>query len=247
VNLLLLEPGELGPEGLVELADRRAQHAREVLGARPGARLRAGLLAGPLGEAEVLTDDGRRLVLRFRPSAPAPPRPAVDLLLALPRPKVLRRLLAPLAALGLGRLLLTNAWKVERDYFDTHVLGPAVLGAELRLGLEQARDTRLPVVSVHKHLRALLEDELDDLCPGALRLVADPAGRERLHAAVAAAPAGASRLLLAVGPEGGWIARELELLARHDFRLVGLGPRPLRTDVACLALVALAHDALAAE
>ncbi|HOX44084.1 MAG TPA: RsmE family RNA methyltransferase [Myxococcota bacterium] len=245
MNLLLLEPGELGPDGRVELADRRAVHAREVLGARPGTRLRAGLLAGPLGEAEVLSDDGRRLVLRFRAGAPPPPRPAVDVLLALPRPKVLRRLLAPLAALGVGRLMLTNAWKVERDYFDTHVLGAAALGAELRLGLEQAQDTWLPEVSVHKHLRALLEDELDGLCPGALRLVADPSGRERLHAATAAGAA--ARLVLAVGPEGGWIERELELLARHGFRLVGLGPRPLRTDVACLALVALAHDALAAR
>ena len=45
-----------------------------------------------------------------------------DLLLAVPRPKVMRRLWAPLAAIGVGQVILTNAEKVERDYFGSHAL-----------------------------------------------------------------------------------------------------------------------------
>jgi len=57
-----------------------------------------------------------------------------------------------------------------------------------------------------------------------------------------------SRILLAVGPERGWDEpEELELLARHGFELATLGPRTLRTDVACISLLAVAHECLAAQ
>jgi RsmE family RNA methyltransferase len=49
---------------------------------------------------------------------------------------------------------------------------------------------------------------------------------------------------MAIGPEGGWNAFELSLLAAHGFQLVSLGPRTLRVDTACTALLALTHSAL---
>ena len=52
------------------------------------------------------------------------------------------------------------------------------------------------------------------------------------------------RVALAVGPEGGWTDFERALLVAHGFTEVSLGTRVLRSDTACLALVALAHDAL---
>ena len=95
--------------------------------------------------------------------AEAPPRPRVDLLLAVPRPKVMRRLWAQLAALGVSRIILTNAERVERPYFDTHVLTPECYRPLLIEGLQQARDTRLPLVSIHRRFKVLVEDELDAL------------------------------------------------------------------------------------
>ena len=91
----------------------------------------------------------------------------LDLVLALPRPQVLKRLWAQLAALGVRHIALTNAARVERDYFDTHVLSPATYGLLLLEGLEQAQDTWVPGVSIHKRLRVLVEDELSTLvAPG---------------------------------------------------------------------------------
>ena len=58
----------------------------------------------------------------------------------------------------------------------------------------------------------------------------------------------AERMLLAIGPEGGWNAFELEVLQAHGFQPAGMGPRTLRTDTACIALLALAPiRTLAAE
>ncbi|HEY5998944.1 MAG TPA: 16S rRNA (uracil(1498)-N(3))-methyltransferase [bacterium] len=37
---------------------------------------------------------------------------------------------------------------------------------------------------------------------------------------------------------------ELELLQRHGFAVVGIGPRTLRTDTACIALLGLVAERL---
>ena len=243
MNLILFEAREVTADGRITLGERRAAHIREVLRAQPGDTLRVGLLDGPRGTATVaaVAPEGVTLQCAWDGGPPEPPR--VDLLLALPRPKVLRRLWAQLAALGVGRILLTNAARVERVYFDTHVLQPEIYRPLLIEGLQQAQDTRLPEVSVHKQLKILVEDQLDGLFPDSLRLVAHPAVRLPLADALPGRYAG--RLLLAVGPEGGWTPYELDLLTRHGFLPVSLGLRTLRSDTACVALLTLAHNALA--
>ena len=241
MNLIILEASELGAFGEVVLRDARAAHLLTVLGVRPGALVRVGLLDGPFGTGEVThtSDDAVTLSCTFEPAPP--PRPSVDLLLALPRPKVLRRLWAQLAALGVGRIMVTNAARVERNYFDTHVLDPRFFRALLLEGLQQARDTRLPLVTVHRQLKVFVEDHLNGFFSDGIRLVADPRSQVRVRDAAAGA---AERHLLAVGPEGGWNDFELALLEQHGFRTVGIGPRTLRVDTACVALLAILRDSL---
>ena len=235
MNLVILEPGESGDGSDTRLSGARATHLLDVLRVRPGAQVRVGILDGPRGVGTVTSIDAlaRMLTLRCTFEPELPPRPAVDLLLALPRPKVLRRLWAQLSAMGVGQIILTNAERVERNYFDTHILSPEYYQPLLIEGLQQARDTWLPRVSVHRQFKVLVEDDLDALFGSGRRLVADPSGKEP--------PRGSSseRMLLAVGPEGSWNDFELRLLEAHGFRRVGMGARTLRTDTACIALLAL--------
>jgi RsmE family RNA methyltransferase len=169
--------------------------------------------------------------------------PRIDVLLALPRPKVMRRLWAQLAAIGVGQVIITNAERVERDYFDAHVLTPENYGPLIIEGLQQARDTRRPGVSVHKRFKVLIEDDLDRLFPAGLRLVADPrADASPFDVLRDTDPS--TRVLVAIGPEGGWNAFELSLLERHGCRPIGMGPRTLRSDTACIALLSIVHGAL---
>jgi 16S rRNA (uracil1498-N3)-methyltransferase len=160
-------------------------------------------------------------------------------LLAVPRPKILRRLWAQLAALGVGQVMLTNAEKVERDYFDSHVMHAEGYRPLLIEGLQQARDTRLPIVSIHKRLTVLVEDELDLLFPAGRRLVAHPGSGRSVASALAGYTDG--RVLVAIGPEGGWNNFELGLLHRHGFVEADLGPRTLATTTACIAVLSLVH------
>ncbi len=241
MNLILCEAGDVDADGVVTLADARAVHVRSVLRATRGDTVRIGVVDGPKGRGEILALDDSRVVLRCELDAPVAAPPAVDLLLALPRPKVLRRLWPQLAALGVGRIILTNASRVERHYFDTHVLEASTYRPLLIEGLQQAGDTRLPRVSIHRQFRILVEDELI-ASSGEWRLVAHP-GNDRSVLAMAREPQ-RPRALLAIGPEGGWNAFELDLLKRHGFEGISLGPRILRTDTACIALLALLHETL---
>ncbi|NOT28341.1 MAG: 16S rRNA (uracil(1498)-N(3))-methyltransferase [Acidobacteria bacterium] len=245
MNLILLEPAELRSDGVTALSGRRAIHLLDVLQVQPGHDVRVGIVNGGLGTGRVLSIDGTTVTLRCTIES-VPERPLVDLLLALPRPKVLQRLWAQIAALGVGQVILTNAERVERNYFDTHVLEPKVFHPLLVEGLQQARDTHVPQVSVHKRLKVLIEDDLDRLCPRTRRLVAHPGETRTFRAAVGAdleRPRD-DRTLLAVGPEGGWTEYELNLLTSHGFETVGMGARTLRSDTACIALLALLHEAL---
>jgi 16S rRNA (uracil1498-N3)-methyltransferase len=242
MNLILYEPGEVDADGVVTLTGARAAHVQGVLRARPGDTVRIGVVDGPTGRGEVLALDEDRVVMRSKLEATVPDVPAVDVLLALPRPKVLRRLWAQLAAIGVGHIVLTNASRVERHYFDTHVVEASTYRPLLIEGLQQAGDTRLPHVSIHRQFRILVEDQLDGLSGDAARFVAHPGRHPSLLAA--ARESQRRRVLLAIGPEGGWNEFELELLMRHRFQVVSLGPRILRTDTACIALLALLHEAM---
>lgn len=233
MNLLLLEAAEAAA-GRVRLTGRRGAHLLRVLKVAVGDRLRAGVVDQGSGEAVVVAVGRDWVEVEVALTTPVEEVPPVDLLLALPRPKVVRRLLADLATLGIGTLHLTNAWRVERSYFVSPLLAPAAIGRALRLGLEQAGATRLPEVVIHRRLMAFLDETLPTL-RHERRLVAHPAATARITTA-----AGTERSLIALGPEGGWIEREVESLVARGFTPVSLGPRILRTETAAVVAAALA-------
>lgn len=235
MNRILFEPEEIAPDGTVTLAgDERASHILRVLGAKPGQVLRTGTINGRAGTSLVLEADERAVRLRAEHSQELP-EPWLDLLLAAPRPKALKRLWPQLAALGVGRVVVINAAKVEKCYFSSQWLDPRHVRPLLVEGLMQAGTTRLPDVLVRPRFKPFVEDELDELFSGQSKLLAHPGPRtERLDG-----EALGRRPVLAVGPEGGWTEYELRMLRGRGFAPFSLGGRTLRTDTACVALVSV--------
>ncbi|HEY8210077.1 MAG TPA: 16S rRNA (uracil(1498)-N(3))-methyltransferase [Myxococcaceae bacterium] len=232
MNLLLLRDEDFVGVGAepgtqaVRLTGRRALHAHEVLRASHGVSLRVGRLGGLMGHGEVVRAEPGLLELLVSLSDPPPPRARCDLLLAIPRPKALKKVLPAAASLGVGKLVLVNAARVEKSYFDSKVLEPAFLEELLVLGLEQARDTVLPQVLVRERFRPFVEDELPALFEGARKLLPHPTAQEPLPRLSAGEPA-----VFAVGPEGGWVPFEVDLLQAAGFQPFTLGPRVLRVEV----------------
>lgn len=235
MNMIILRPEELTEDGSVTLSDRRARHIVNMLGGKPGQSLKIGVLDGSTGTGiiEEMTTTCVRLNCTFN-GAPQPAA-AIDLILAIPRPLVMKRLLAPLASLGINRLFLTNANKVQSDYFGTHWLSPEHFEPLLIEGLEQAGTTHLPRVTIIRRLKPFIEDRMDELFPSGPRLLAHPSPERDIRVI----PRGPVPLVVAFGPEGGWTPYETEMFDRNGFRRMSLGSRTLRTDIACIAMISV--------
>lgn len=232
MNLLLLEPAEVDACGRATVHGRRARHAHRVLRAVPGQQLRVGLVDGGLGRAQVEAISADALTVRA--TFATAPLPADDaLLLAVPRPKVLLRMLAHAAALGFGRIVLLRSWRVDKSHLASTAMTAAAQREQLLLGLEQAGRTALPRVEFFPLFKPFVEDRLDSLDLPAARFVAHPAaqnGTAELDLARAAA------FTLGLGPDGGWLPYEIEALAAHGFAPIHCGRHPLRTETALAVL-----------
>jgi RsmE family RNA methyltransferase len=232
LNLILLADEDFDAgTSTVRLHGRRLQYVRTVHRAQVGERLRVGVVDGAVGSGLItaLGDDELAMAVTLD-AAPPPPLP-VTLLLALPRPKALKRLLQGVTAMGVKRIVLVNSWRVEKSFWDSPLLDPIALREQLLLGLEQGRDTMLPEVMLRRRFKPFVEDEVPALAQGTRPLVAHPV-------AAAACPfALRARVTLAVGPEGGFIPYEIDMLRAHGFEPVSLGPRPLRVEQAVPALL----------
>jgi 16S rRNA (uracil1498-N3)-methyltransferase len=241
VNLLLLDDHEL-VDGHAVLADRRAQHLRRVLGIEPGQVLRAGVVGGAVGDAEVITVDDAAVRVRFTARGAAPPPLPLDLVLAVPRPKVLSRVVQTVAAIGIRRLDLVNAWRVDKSYLGSARLDEARLREDLRLGAEQGETTHLPAVALHPRLMTFLDARYPPEAPAAAsadaghRLIAHARGGVDVE--VALPPGSTGGVALAIGPEGGWIDREVDTFAARGFAVVRLGAPILRVEAAVTAALA---------
>lgn len=232
MNLLLLHPGDLRPDGKAVIADRRLQHMLKVQRVTTGQQLRAGLLNGMMGQATVEHLDSTQALLDLQLDQPAPPKLPLTLILAMPRPKMLKRTLQTIASMGVARLVLVNSFRVEKSFWQTPWLEPANIREQLLLGLEQACDTVLPEVILEKRFKPFVEDRLPGLSADSLKLVAHPGGFPECPRALS------EPTTLAIGPEGGWIPYEVEMLRTAGFQPVQLGPRILRVETAVPALIA---------
>ncbi|HEY6011011.1 MAG TPA: 16S rRNA (uracil(1498)-N(3))-methyltransferase [Nitrospirota bacterium] len=233
MNLILLFKEDFidGAER-VRLEGRRLKHVLDVHRAAVGDELRVGLLGDRIGTGEVVVLNESVLEMSVRLGQAPPPALSVTLVLAMPRPKVLRRVLRSATAMGVKRIILLNAFRVEKSFWKSPVLEPEHLREQLVLGLEQSRDTILPEVLLRPLFKPFVEDELPDLIQNTLPLVADPRASFICPRAVNKA------VTLVTGPEGGFIPYELEMLVSLGFTPVQLGERILSVETAVPALLA---------
>ncbi|OVE74407.1 hypothetical protein BVX94_00420, partial [bacterium B17] len=90
-------------------------------------------------------------------------------------------------------------------------------------------------------IKRFIRNDLEDALPAGKRIVMHPRYGESLSDMV---DSSTERLLLAVGPEGGWKKEELDLMQEHGFTIASMGWRTLKTETACIAMLAIAHEAM---
>ncbi len=231
MNLVLLLPEDLVSADRARLTGRRLQHVRQIHRAAVGDELAVGLLGGRMGRGRVLRLEDEALELALVLDQEPPPKLPLTLVIGVPRPKVLNRVVVAASSLGAARLVLVNAWKVEKAYWSSPRMQPENLREQLLLGLEQAKDTVLSELRLARLFRPFVEDELPELLGGGTGLLAHPGTGEAAPKTLVAP------VTLAIGPEGGWIEAEVQSLLKAGLHPLDLGPRILRTETALAALV----------
>ena len=227
MNLLLLKESDFISPCRARISGRRLEHLRSTLRVKEGSLLKAGMLGGKIGEAKAVSVSECAIELETGSFETEPPPPAPLLMIAaLPRPQSLKKLLHFAASSGIKSLFLIGSARVEKSYWSSSAMKPESLEEELILGLEQGVDTILPRLELRRRFKPFVQDELPEICEGLLKLVAHPYGASECPRSLREPCA------LAIGPEGGFVDYEVELLKEAGFIPVSIGPRILRVEFA---------------
>lgn len=233
MNLLMFTGDELQDENRLILKGHRLLHLSHVLKVSPGDSLRVGRLNGKigLGRVERVDRDEAWVTIESLDQPPPTPLPA-NLILALPRPKMLKRVLQCATAMGVKRIHLINSYKVEKSFWASPWLTEAKIRENLLLGLEQAQDTSLPEVHLHKLFKPFVEDVIPHLSAETRKLVAHPYTDTQCPENLT------EPTTLAIGPEGGFTDYEIDKFREQGFQTIRMGQRILRVETAVPALLA---------
>ena len=231
MNLLLLFESDFTSPDHVRLSGRRLEHVREVLRSREGESLSVGLIDGKIGRGVITQLAGDLLEMDVRLDSDPPPPIPLTLVLSLPRPLVLSRVLATVTSMGVKQIYLINSNRVEMSFWSSPRLHEEKLREALIAGLEQAKDTTVPSIEIRKRFRPFVEDELPSIAAGTRALVAHPGSPHAVPHRIG------GPVTLAVGPEGGYIPREIEMLEASGFEPVHCGERILRVESVIPALI----------
>ncbi len=238
MNLILLDKKELDTNGLTVLSDRRAKHICEVIKPSVGDHLNAGIINGKVGQVEVLdfnlgsSPNISLQVINDSLTESSPPALDISLIISLPRPKVARRLIALCTECGVKDIHFINSYRVEKSFWQSPLLNKDKVHQQIQLSLEQSKDTQLPSIQFHNRFKPFVEDELPAMAKNKQALVAHPYNADiYLDSSTNSLDARKQQSrLIAIGPEGGFIPYEIELLQKAGLKTIGLGSRIYRVE-----------------
>ena len=225
MNIVLLDPRQTESEVWSITSTRQLEHLRTHLNLQVGARLKVGIREGQRYLTEVLAVDERLIQVKSIQAEPVPEKLPVTLIVAMPRPKVLRRLIMDSVTMGVEKIVLLHSYRVDKSYWQTPFLQQ--IDQYVTLGLEQAGDTIAPKIEIYKRFKPFVEDVLPTwITPEKPAYVAHP------YADISMPNAITHACTLLIGPEGGFIPYEIDLLEKNGCQVVSLGNRILRTETA---------------
>ena len=221
LNTILLPPNTTSITDIEQI-----KHIKEVLKSKIGDSLTIGQMDGLLGKATISTMETDKIVLHDMVLDKKPP-PKLDLtvVLALPRPKVLRRLIMDMTSLGVTRLIIVNSYRTQKSYWQSPLLER--IDEFIFEGLQQSIDTVPMIVELKKYFKPFVEDEFPSLVDSTNAVIAHPYASQSWQSYLDKNP---MPKVLCIGAEGGWIEYEVDLLCKHGCTAVSLGERILRTE-----------------
>jgi RsmE family RNA methyltransferase len=236
MNLIILLKNDFIDHNRCRIADGRAKHIRKILRCQTGDSVEVGRINGPTGTGKIEKIDATEIILKCEFKKENPPPYPVDIICALPRPQTLKKVLITVASMGIRRLHLIRANRMEKSYFHSPLLKEENYSRFLIEGLSQGKLTRMPEVTIHHRFKPFFEDFLPSIeeeeGTDSLKLLPHPECRSDLRDVF---QQGVSQTVLAIGPEGGWVPFEVELMEQAGFKPFNLGPWILKVETALAA------------
>lgn len=241
MNLLLISENDFVTPDTVVVRGEQAKHILKIKKSGVGDRLALGVLNGSMGEGELLRVSKGEIELKVHLSdSSGPPSSHTSLVVALPRPQILKNVLFTSAMFGVEQIFFVGSARTEKSYFLSKMLTTDNINRYLRYGLEQAVATRAPVISIVERFSDLSEKLSRDTETFQKRVLLDPRGSVSFSSALNESNfSSQSRLLLGIGPEGGWQDHEIQALKGGGFETCHLGQRIFRVDTAVTALLGM--------
>ncbi len=237
MNIILLRDQDfIDNLDIAIIDDDRLTHILKVLNPAIGQTLKVGLLNGNRGHGIVKSINKEAVTLQVVLNQPPPKRHPFDIALALPRPKMLRRILRTIAEYGVENLYLINSARVEKSYWQSPLLHPQKIQNALMAGMERSKDTVMTNVHLHQRFRPFVEDLLPHLCESRLCWITDMgASKSAAEIDIASKPS-----VVLIGPEGGFVPFEVQLATSTIAEPIHLGTRVLSVDTAVTTVLAQA-------
>ena len=224
MNLLIIEQKDFITTNTVILNDERYKHIKTILKKKIGDKIKVGLLNSKIGIATVIAYSPNQIILHlFLSISPPPPHP-LTLIMALPRPKVFKRILTTIAEIGIKKVYFVHTEKVEKSYWSSPVINTLNINAALLKGLSQAKDTIMPEVHFRRRFKPFIEDELAEIIGIKTAYIAEPTSSESFT------KMSTVESVLLIGPEGGFNAFEIALIEAQGVQKRSLGPRVFRVE-----------------
>ena len=225
MNIVLLDPRQTESDLWSITSKRQLEHLQQHLEVQVGDTLKVGIREGKRYVTEVIEISEKAVLLKPIQEEAVPAKLPVTLIVALPRPKVLRRLIMDAVTMGVEKIILLHSYRVDKSYWQTPFLQQ--LNHYVDLGLEQAGDTLAPKIELYKRFKPFVEDILPGLITADRpAFVAHPYVKQPMPYALQ------HPCTIVIGPEGGFIPYEVDLLIKNGCQAVSLGNRILRTETA---------------
>ncbi len=225
------------PKNAKSISDlQQITHIKEVLKSKVGDSLSIGEIGGNIGKATIAQINENEVLLSdIRLDKKPPAKLDLTVVLALPRPKVLRRLIMDMTSLGVNKLIIVNSYRTQKSYWQSPLLNR--IDEFVFEGLQQAIDTVPLVVELKKRFKPFVEDEFPALLldnkgvkEEGNAVIAHPYATQSWKSYLDANIKESMPKVLCIGAEGGWLNYEVDLLCKHGCISVSLGERILRTE-----------------
>ncbi|MEA2027797.1 MAG: 16S rRNA (uracil(1498)-N(3))-methyltransferase [Campylobacterota bacterium] len=216
------------PKNANSIRDKaQVKHIKEILKSKVNDSLTIGEVGGNIGKATISQINTNEVLLRDITLDIQPPAKLdLTVILALPRPKVLRRLIMDMTSLGVNKIIIVNSYRSQKSYWQSPLLER--IDEFVFEGLQQAIDTVPPVIEFKKRFKPFVEDEFPTLKEQGNAVIAHPYASQSWKSYLDTETT--MPKIVCIGAEGGWIEYEVDLLCHHGCTAVSLGQRILRTE-----------------